>query len=158
MHDFLIAGLAIGAVILVVLVWRKVVAPSLSASVAQLPEIVAQLAATGPDASFVVFLFAPDGAADEEPLNLQYSKENGRLGLDWVLLAPPNIRDKEKFADFVRAHGHLAQACEMNGVHYLRVEGERLDELGMAILMQVYRRGPDSEMDLIVEGFRWPVK
>ncbi len=54
------------------------------------------LTSTGSEGSFAVFLL-PLESSQEESTNIQFSIENGKPGVDWVLLSPTNIRDKNQF-------------------------------------------------------------
>jgi hypothetical protein len=125
-------------------------------SASQIPAVVSQLKAFGKDSSFVVFVFMPEGKVapeDEEGVNLQYSIENGRIGLDWVLLAPQNIADKEKIAAYIADRGFAANMREMNKVSYLRVENGDVADLGARIATEFYHLDPADQVDLIVDGF-----
>ena len=83
--------------------------------------------------------------------NLQYSMENRRVGLDWVLEAPQNIKDETAVADFIKLNGYTISK-DMEDVHYLRVEGEGIDQLGVKILRDFYHLPPDTKLELIADG------
>lgn len=119
----------------------------------QLPSIVSKLQRTGRDGSFVVFMFPIPSNHDEVFPNLQYSIENGRLGFDWVLLAPQNIKDETQLADFMKRSGYTVSKLEMNDVSYLRVEGKDLEDLGIKVLRDFYHLTPETKLELITEGF-----
>jgi hypothetical protein len=119
----------------------------------QIPSIVSKLQKTGRDGSFVVFMFSIPGNHDETLPNLQYSIEKGRLGLDWVLLAPRNVEDELELADFMKRDGYTVLKREMNEVRYLRVEGDDLENLGIRILRDFYHLAPEARLELITEGF-----
>ena len=53
-------------------------------------------------------------------LNLQFSIEEGEPGFDWVLLAPKNIQDQEKFVSYAQAMGFKVVNKSGNGVDYYR--------------------------------------
>ena len=90
-------------------------------------------------------------------MNLQFSIEQSRVGLDWVLLAPSNVRDKERFAQFASARGYRVFEREMNKVKYLRVEdGGSLPDLCKAVIHDLYFISPESQLDLLTDGFAWP--
>ncbi len=136
---------------------RSRAAPANSATVADVPSIVAKLA-TLKDGSFVVFMFDSPAASGGDVVNLQYSVERGAVGLDWVLLGQTNIADKERVAAFASRLGHPMTERVMNDVHYLRTEGHGLDSLGASIIVELYRMPRDAELDLVTEGFEWPPK
>jgi hypothetical protein len=151
-----IVAVVVGLVLLYFLVRSRVVVPS-SLAVGQIPTAVAQLRAAGKNASFAVFMFAPQGtpANDNTTVNLQYSIEGGVVGLDWVLLAPKNIADKDAVAEFISSRGHSVLQREGNNVRYLRVESGDIQELGVQIADEFYHLGRDAKINLITEGFEW---
>ena len=118
----------------------------------QIPSIVSRLQRTGHDGSFVVFMFSIPGNHDETLPNLQYSIENGRLGFDWVLIAPQNVKDESSVTDFIKRLGYTSSKREMNDVRYLRVEGKGIEDLGLKILRDFYHLAADAKLELIVEG------
>tara|TARA_B110001469_G_C9630547_1_gene315387 strand:+ start:412 stop:933 length:522 start_codon:yes stop_codon:yes gene_type:complete len=107
------------------------------------------------EGSWAAFSFCPPyGPCNEQTsVNLQYSIENGVIGLDWVLLASRNIADKEKMIPFIKEQGHRVLEREGNGVPYLRVEDGDLVALGMRIIKDFYRLRSDDQMDLFISGF-----
>ena len=119
----------------------------------QIPSIVSKLQRTGPDGSFVVFMFSIPGNRDETLPNLQYSIEHGQLGFDWVLIAPQSIKDEAPVMDFIKRLGYTASKREMNDAHYLRVEGKGIEDLGPKLLRDYYHLAPDAKLELIIEGF-----
>jgi hypothetical protein len=100
----------------------------------------------------------PDRPSDEDAIALQISFENGRLGFDWVLLAPRNVEDQERFRAFARAHGLQPVARSLNGVSYLRVEGADAAGFTASIVTEMYRLPPDQPLGLVYEGFEWPLR
>ena len=122
----------------------------------EVPALIEQLNLGEGFPRYAVLMYVPKDSRDGEHVNLQYSAENGVVGLDWVLLGGRNIEDKEAIAFFCKRLGHLFTECEMNGVNYLRAEGYGLAELGMQVLNQFYRFGPEDRVKLLVEGFEWP--
>lgn len=134
----------------------RIVGPS-DCTVDQTPQIFERLKQEGKDASFVVFIFQPAGKADrDDAVNIQFSVENGRAGLDWCLLGSTNVDDKDKFQRFVTAQGYEAELKELNGVKYLRVEQGDLPRLCQKVITELYGLGRDVELDMVVEGFSWP--
>lgn len=98
----------------------------------------------------------PDRPSDEDVLNIQVSVENGKAGFDWVLLAPRNIEDQEKFRTFARAHGLEPVAGSENGVSYLRVECADVAKFTASVVTEMYHRPPNEPLGLVYEGFEWP--
>ena len=115
-----------------------------SIALTQTPDLIQQLSAKGGDTSFAILMFdRPSGRPGPSgSINLQYSIYNGKLGLDWVLLNPRNIADKEPLVEFIRQHGHSLAECALNGVSYLRVEDGNLTGLGIKIATEFYSFRP----------------
>jgi hypothetical protein len=126
---------------------------SSTTTIAQIPAIVERLRRRGTAESFVVFRFSPRGGAfsDQNTAELQFSKEGGRVGLDWVLRAPRNIADQARVAELARSLGHTMHHAEMNDVRYLRVEDGDIAALGMRIAKDFYGLHDGSKVDLIAE-------
>jgi hypothetical protein len=124
-----------------------------SVSVSQLPTVFDQLKANHKDASWAAFAFCPPGEPDSEQtaVNLQYSVENGKIGLDWILLMPRNKADKDKIVAFIQDRHHMLLEREGNGVRYLRVEDGDLVQLGMQILEEFYHIPSDGEINMITD-------
>jgi hypothetical protein len=116
------------------------------------------LASAAEDGNFAVFLFGSNGTPPKpiDALNVQFSVENGRIGLDWVLLAPDNIAAAGRVRTFLTERGLEVQELEMNGVSYLRVEAENLPALCHDLLVSVFGVTTTQVMQLIPEGFEWP--
>jgi hypothetical protein len=147
----ILAILAIAALswlILTLIKWAR--RPSLPHQVLrdELPRIVSEWQMNSEDESFVVFFFNLPETQDEDPPNLQYSVEDGRLGLDWVLVSAQNVRDEEAISRFIKNNGYGVTKKEMNGVEYLRVEGSGLEQLGLKILRDFYHLGSDTRLQL----------
>lgn len=145
-------------VAIILLLRKKIVFAGSNTTIAELPVILDRLEGTRKDGNFAAFMFVPPGRrSPKEAVNLQFSLEQDRLGLDWVLLAPANIEDKERFAQFATVRGYQVMEREMNDVKYLRVEeGGDLQALGTAVICELYAMAPESPLDLISEGFPWP--
>lgn len=151
-----IAGIVI-AIGLIVLIRSRVVR-SITVTVRQVPAVVAQLAQSGRDGAWAVFMFTRDGAphvSDDTDLNLQYSVEQGRMGLEWVRLIPGNVAAADEFHACVTRHGFAVAEREVNRVPYLRVEGTGLDTLGMTVLRECFGLRDDTVIDLVPDGFTW---
>jgi hypothetical protein len=134
----------------------RIMTPS-SVSVRQIPAVFDQLKAQHKDASWAVFVFCPSGepANDQTVVNLQYSVANGAIGIDWVLLSPRNIADKDKIAAFIKERHYTVSERELNGVRFLRVEDGDLVQLGMQIVGEFYHLQNDSQMEFNKDGFEW---
>jgi hypothetical protein len=134
------------------------VARELEVKMAAIPAIFVRLQATGKDSSFAVLGFLPPGktSVQDDGFNVQFSIEGGRIGFDWVLIAPANIRDKDKFVQFAGRLGYKVVACEGNKVKYLRVENGDLPKLCEAVIRDLYSVSPDTDLYFNPDGFTWP--
>ena len=157
MRAVLITVVVVAVIAALVLLIRSRIVPTRLATVADIPAIVAKLA-TLKDGSFAVFMFASPLSPGSEAVNLQYSVERGTVGLDWVLLSPTNIADKDRLAAFAAELGHPMTERVMNNVRYLRTEGSGLDGLGTSIIAEFYGVPRTAQLELIAEGFEWPPK
>jgi hypothetical protein len=135
---------------------RSRTVPTLQVRVDEIPRVLASLSASSSDPTFAVFMFTtPDLPTPQDALNIQFSMESGKPGFDWVLIAPRNIRDHDRFVEFAQAGGYHPEMQEMNNVRYLRVEQGDLAALCRDVITKMYSL-PESELiDLIVEGFEW---
>ena len=152
----IIVACVVGVVLLVLLARKRVtIAPTYSVTSHDIPEVISQLDRSSQNGHFAVLMFVPPGSTDGEAVNLQYSIESGTVGMDWVLLGPRNIADREKISEFASKLGHPLDEREMNGVHYLRVTGSSISELGAKIIQDFYHISPDTKLEMITEGFKW---
>jgi hypothetical protein len=144
-------------VVLLVFAKKKIVADMPVCDVSQIPAVFERLKKDGKDGSFAVFMFQPpDQPSADDAINIQFSIEAGRIGLDWCLIGPSNIRDKEKFERFVSGRGFKIQLREMNGVKYLRTADGDLPRLCQQVVCDLYTKKPESKLDMVIEGFSWP--
>jgi hypothetical protein len=107
---------------------------------------------------YAVLMFLPSDSNDGDFVNLQYSFENGTIGLDWVLLGDRNNADKKAIMAFTKKLGYKFERYEMNKVKYLRIEDIEIQELakiGMKVINDFYGFKPTSKIKLLVEGFNW---
>lgn len=164
-----VGGLVVGGIVVAVLVASRahlfversggrawVVTPR-PIVVREIPRVFDQLRAGGKETSWAAFAFNPAGEqpSDENSVNLQFSIENGVIGLDWVLLTPRNRADKDRVATFIKQRNHTIVAKETKLGRYLRVEDGNLAELGVQIVGEFYGLGCDGEMDMYTDKFEW---
>jgi len=123
--------------------------------VGDIPSIIERLSHGTGDPRYAVLMFIPRDSADREYVNLQYSMENGVVGLDWVLLGGRNIEDAEAIKTFAAGRGHELRHRELNDVEFLRTEGPGIAELGMSLISEFYQFTPSTRVKLLVEGFEW---
>lgn len=126
--------------------------------VSDVPKIYRQLERQGRDGSFAAFIVpTEDRHGAGEAVNVQFSMEGERLGLDWVLESAGNRAERDRFVHLATSRGYTVLSREKNGVAYLRVEeGGSLPALCMDLMMQFSDVGPDDYVDLIGDGFDWP--
>jgi hypothetical protein len=107
---------------------------------------------------YAVLMFLPSDSNDGDYVNLQYSFENGTMGMDWVLLGERNIADKRAIMAFIKKLGYKFERYEINKIKYLRIEGQEIQELaevGMKVINDFYGFEPTFKIKLLVEGFSW---
>ena len=151
-----LAPLALFAGLFILLKFRE--APLYTVSVDQLPSVIAKLygLAAGKHGTWVMFFFTPPGtSSQQEEVNLQYSVENGVVGLDWVLLGERNIADGDKVGSFIREKGFVLLTAQENKVRYLRVEGNGIQQLGVSIVTELYGLASSAPLRFYTEGFAW---
>lgn len=152
----IIVACIVGVALLVLLARKKIsIAPTYSVTSRDIPEVISQLDRSSQNGHFAVLMFVPPSSTDGEAVNLQYSIESGTVGMDWVLIGPRNIADREKISEFASKLGHRLDEREMNGVHYLRVTGSGISELGAKIIQDFYHISPGTKLEMITEGFKW---
>lgn len=156
MRDQLVVAVVLAVCIGLTWLVKSRVAEQHVVRLADIPQIFDKLKSRGSDGSFAVFMFSDHGKLGEEgQVNLQFSIENGSVGLDWVLIGPINIRDEERIFSFLKARGSTPSRLEENGVSYLRTERGDLVQLCQHILKGLYGVKADEDIDLVPEGFSW---
>lgn len=145
------------AIFVIFLIWlkRQRFSTEKRVRVSDFSSIAQALQTTGSDGAFAAFVLNPEKQGARNTLNLQFSKEGGIVGFDWVLLADLNIRDKERVEEFSRSKGMALEAQSVNGVDYLRTEADGYVDLLAAIVTEMYGCGDDTKIVLIQEGFEW---
>jgi hypothetical protein len=126
--------------------------------VGEIPAIFERVKAAGKDGTFASFSFRiADESVKSNVVNVQFSVEDGRVGCDWFLLGPVNLRDK---GIFVQAAGRQGRAVSVhkarNGSEFLRVEGEEAVTVCLDMIGKVYGLAETAEVALIWQGFEWP--
>ena len=128
-------------------------------------DVVRQLGANGRNSAFAILIFDPRGVLlhPAGPISLQYSIENDTIGLDWVLVGPSNIADKDQVANFIRSRGHKLEKregrdvsylpIEDRGIPYVRVEDGDLTNLGRGIWTDFYHQDGNRMVWLVVDKF-----
>ncbi len=113
-----------------------------------------QLATEAKENSYTLFVFEENGDfQSDNQLNIQFSIEKKKFGLDWVLKAPRNIKDSAKFREFAEESGYKVEERKMNGVDYLRVEeGGSLFSLCKSVITELYGIPENAEICLKFSG------
>lgn len=158
-----VAALAMGPLKSTYLAWDrgKAGAPRVlnetGIATSELPALVDALSRGTAPVRWAALMFnTPDRPSDDDTLALQVSSENGRVGFDWVLLAPRNIEDQEKFKAFARSQGFVAATKTENGVSYVRVECPDAAKFATSVVTEMYHLPPNEPLALVHEGFDWP--
>lgn len=124
---------------------------------AELPAIASAMLQSSSEVRYAALAFCPpECRSDDDGLNVQLSVENGKIGMDWVLLGPRNIRDEERFIAFAETEGFAPILKSENGVSFLRVESEEAVELAAEVVTEMYRLPANETLSLYHEGFDWP--
>ena len=120
----------------------------------QIPDVVKQWDAKAGEADFAVLMFkSPYALAGEDPwVNLQYSVQDGDLGIDWVLLGSRNIEDRRRISEFMSKAGYLVMIRETNDVLFLRVEDGDVAALGLSIVTDCYQIDSKAEIRVLVNS------
>jgi len=153
-----IALIILGVIILLVitaLFIKSRIAPTNQASANDIPQVISQLERSQKTGNFAVFCFSSPEPTDGEPVNLQFSCENGVVGIDWVLISKTNIADSENVKSIAKEFGLIFQELESNNVRYLRATGPNIDKLGFEIITKLYKLQPNVKLEMITEGFEW---
>ena len=138
------------------LLLRSRAAPTCIVRPADISRVFRAVASTKKVATFAILTFStPDRQTDDDAVSVQFSIEDGRVGLDWVLVGPRNIEDQSRFTLLAVSLGHKPQLKERNKVRYLRVVDGEIPALCAAVVSQLYGLGPTDQMELIVEGIEW---
>ncbi|MEL7312389.1 MAG: hypothetical protein AAFN07_12805 [Pseudomonadota bacterium] len=135
--------------------FRQRIATQIKVGFADFASIAKALDETGRDGSFAAFVFDPKGSDTKDSLNIQFSKEDGVVGFDWVLLCDINIRDRDKLEALALAKGVSLEFRTMNDVDYLRTESEGFAEFPAEILVRLYGCEESQKVTMIQEGFEW---
>lgn len=127
-------------------------------SVSEVPAVLARLKKTAVEATFTVFVFSPGTGpfVPNDAINLQFCFEDGSVGFDWVLLAPPNIRDQKKYERLASSLGYKVVAKKQNGVRYLRTTEGDLARLCERVMCDLYGKAKESRIGLLTRGVQWP--
>jgi hypothetical protein len=152
---FALSFIGIAILVGVVIVFTRTRVPHEAVvTVAQIGRVFESLSAAPPGVAFAVISFTtPERPAPKDALDVQFFKENGRIGFDWPLTAPRNVEDEERFLSFARESGFAPRSLETNGVRYHRVDEGDVLQLCLRVITELYGRPPETQIELIIEGF-----
>ena len=121
-------------------------------AVADVGEVFRQISAQGVETSFAVFAI-PTGEEDkDDAVEIQFSVEDGKTGLDWILMSPANIEEKPKVIQYAASKGVEWQEKEMNDWWYLRIEQGDVVGLCTSLIEDLYQV---EQVELKYGGFRY---
>lgn len=66
------------------------------------------------ETSFAVFIIRSPNEVELKSVEIQFSIEDGETGLDWILMSPPNIKEKPRVIEYAATRGAEWKAKEMN--------------------------------------------
>ncbi len=119
-------------------------------AVADVGEVFRQISAQGVETSFAVFQIRKK--EEDDAVEIQYSVEDGKTGLDWILMSPANIEEKPKVIQYAASRGVEWQEREMNDWLYLRIEQGDVVGLCTSLIEDLYQV---EQVELKYGGFRY---
>ena len=120
--------------------------------VADVGKVFRQISEQSVETSFAVFVIRKGGANEGDTVEIQYSVENGKTGLDWILMTPANIEEKPKVLEYAASTGLEWQEREMNDWLYLRIEEGDLIGFCRSLIEDLYQV---EQVELKYGGFRY---
>lgn len=115
-------------------------------------DVYRQISAQAVETSFAVFVIQTRGDSEEGAVEIQYSVENGKTGLDWILMSPANIEQKSRVIQYAASNGVEWQQKEMNDWLYLRIEEGDLVGLCTSLIEDLYQV---EQVELKYGGFKY---
>ena len=121
-------------------------------AVADVGEVFRQISAQGVETSFAVFAMRTGEEDEDDAVEIQFSVEDGKTGLDWILMSPANIEEKPKVIQYAASKGVEWQEKEMNDWLYLRIEQGDVVGLCTSLIEDLYQV---EQVELKYGGFRY---
>lgn len=121
-------------------------------AVANVGDVYRQISAQAVETSFAVFVIQTRGDSEEGAVEIQYSVENGKTGLDWILMSPSNIEENSRVIQYAASNGVEWQQKEMNDWLYLRIEEGDLVGLCTSLIEDLYQV---EQVELKYGGFKY---
>ncbi len=119
-------------------------------AVADVGEVFRQISAQGVETSFAVFVIQT--GEEDDAVEIQFSVEDGRTGLDWILMSPANIEEKPNVIQYAASKGVEWQEKDMNDWLYLRIEQGDVVGLCTSLIEGLYQV---EQVELKYGGFRY---
>ena len=119
-------------------------------AVADVGEVYRQISAQAVETSFAVFAIRT--GEEDDAVEIQFSVEDGKTGLDWILKSPANIEEKPKVIQYAASKGVEWQEKEMNDWLYLRIEQGDVVGLCTSLIEDLYQV---ERVELKYGGFRF---
>ena len=121
-------------------------------AVADVGEVFRQISAQGVETSFAVFAIRTGEEDEDDVVEIQFSVEDGKTGLDWILMSPANIEEKPKVIQYAASKGVEWREKEMNDWLYLRIEQGDVVGLCTSLIEDLYQV---ESVELKYGGFRY---
>lgn len=121
-------------------------------AVADVGEVFRQISAQAVETSFAVFAIQTGKEGEEGAVEIQFSVEGGKTGLDWILMSPANIEEKPKVIQYSASKGVEWREKEMNDWLYLRIEQGDLVGFCTSLIEDLYQV---EQVELKYGGFTY---
>lgn len=119
-------------------------------AVADVGEVFRQISSQSAETSFAVFAIRT--GEENDTVEIQLSVEEGKTGLDWILMSLANIEEKPKVIQYAATKGVEWQEKEMNEWSYLRIEHGDVVGLCTSLIKDLYQV---EQVELKYGGFRY---
>jgi hypothetical protein len=113
-----------------------------------LPTIFEEVANSKKEGAFASFAIGHE----KDSINIQFSFEDGQVGIDWVLLGESNIRDKAKYEEYLISKNIQFKQKILNNVSYLRTTEGNLIFICKSILVEMYGVETKDLFDVYYQG------
>jgi hypothetical protein len=121
-------------------------------AVADIGEVYRQISAQAVETSFAVFIIRESEGSEGDAVEIQFSVEDGKTGLDWILMSPASIGEKSKVMQYAASKGLVWQEREMNDWLYLRIDDGDLVGLCTSLIEDLYKV---EQVELKYGGFTY---
>ena len=151
---FIILAVVLLIVVIFFVTQKKITANPVkfyNANIDDIGYVYEALEKSGQEHSYAIFVFDSSEAMEGSHIELQFSKENGVVGFDWILLGPEKTRDQSKFESLAKENGYEVRSLEGNNVKYLRVESGDIVLLCKEIMVSMYKVSDEQKMELVAK-------